>query len=147
MHSNWSSCKLQQLLRIHTRKTLNKEKKKSRKKKKHHCSPQLTVGMMQLQEEPGCPQALNSVLTTEKGEQRKQSCSRHSWSTAWPTSSGRPPLQKGAALHAGAAPGSGCLSREPQQQPQPTAMGHRQRREVLRAQTANEIPALPPPRN
>lgn len=57
------------------------------------------------------------------------------------------PLQKGAALHAGAAPGSGCLSREPQQQPQPTAMGHRQRREVLRAQTANEIPALPPPRN
>lgn len=71
MHSNWSSCKLQQLLRIHTRKTLNKEKKKIKEKKKHHCSPQLTVGMMQLQEEPGCPQALNSVLTTEKGGAEK----------------------------------------------------------------------------
>lgn len=71
-------------------------KKKSRKKK-HHCSPQLTVGMMQLQEEPGCPQALNSVLTTEKGEQRKQSCSRHSWSTAWPTSSGRPAPAEGSS--------------------------------------------------
>jgi len=33
MHSNWSSCKLQQLLRIHTRKTLNKEKKKIKEKK------------------------------------------------------------------------------------------------------------------
>lgn len=61
-----------------------KKKKKKNQGKNQYCSPQFIVGMMQSQEEPGRLQALNSVLTTDKWEQRQQSCSSHSWTTVCP---------------------------------------------------------------